>query len=130
MTANLAVANILDELKDRYDGAPDSDNLWMGSHIRDLTALQNEDDQFIKAQAAVCRVINALAVQEIARAALAKSEGKQHLPDCWREYLIAECDLEEQSGPYRPVAPKRRNPVPSHPRPLIPGFDAEEGDIA
>lgn len=30
--------DVLDELNDRYDGAPDSTTLWMGRHIEALTA--------------------------------------------------------------------------------------------
>jgi hypothetical protein len=41
-----AALAILDELEDRYDGAPDSDVLWMGDHIRELReALTPVDDR-------------------------------------------------------------------------------------
>lgn len=31
-----AAQGILDEMEDRYDGAPDSTTLWMGNHMREL----------------------------------------------------------------------------------------------
>jgi hypothetical protein len=34
-----AAADVLNELEDRYDGAPDSPELWMGEHIERLAAL-------------------------------------------------------------------------------------------
>lgn len=85
MSLKDAAEAILEELQDRYDGAPDSRTLWMGSHIAALEAGLRDDPtdelieacrRFIEAWERCHQLEKTDVAVRLARTALDKAEGR------------------------------------------------------